>query len=189
MANANAPCGFSPVRHKSGGQIRISNYTIASGYAANLGRGDPVELTGTGKNIQAAAGGNVDNLGIFAGVEYTDAQGQRQYSGYWASGTVGTDIVASVWDDPMIVFEVQGDSVAEGDIGALADWTLGTPSAVLERSTTSLAVDAATGTTGKSIRLLGLVQRANNNYGAYAKIECVFAEHALLTGAAGAAGV
>lgn len=189
MANTNAPRGFVPVRHLTGGQITLREFSIASGYAANLGAGDPVELTGTGTNIQLAAAQNVDNLGVFAGVRYTNSSGERVYSGYWASGTTGTDIVALVYCDPMIVFEIQADSAAAGDVGALADWTVGAPSATTQQSTTYLTVNGATGTTGKSIRILGLSPKIDNAFGAYAKLEVVFAEHALLTGAAGAGGV
>lgn len=189
MANTNAPRGFVPVRHLTGGQITLREFSIASGYNTALGAGDPVELTGTGTNIQLAASGNVDNLGVFAGVRYTNSSGQRVYSGYWPANTTGTNIVALVYADPMIVYTIQGDSVAAGDVGALADWTAGTPSATTQQSTTYLAVNGATGTTGKSVRILGLSPKPNNNYGAYAKLEVVFAEHALLTAAAGAGGV
>ena len=189
MANVNAPRGFVPVRTLHGGPITLREYSSASGYAANLGAGDPVELTGTGTNIQLAAAQNVDNLGVFAGVHYTNSSGDRVYSGYWASGTTGTDIVALVYVDPMIIYEIQADSVAAADVGALADWTVGTPSVTTQQSTTYLAVSSATATTGKSIRIVKLASKVDNAYGAYAKLEVVFAEHIFLTGAAAAGGV
>lgn len=189
MANTNAPRGFVPIRHLTGGQITLREMSIASGYAANLGVGDPVEMTGTGTNIQLAAAQNVDNIGVFAGVRYTNAQGIPTFSGYWASGTTGTDIVALVYADPMIVYEIQANSAAAIDVGTVCDWTVGTPSLTFQQSTTYLTVNGATGTTGKSIRVLALSPKIGNAYGAYAKLEVVFAEHALLTGAAAAGGV
>jgi hypothetical protein len=189
MANKSAPSGFHPVRHKTGGEIRMTKYAIASTYGTALGKGDPVELTGTGKNIQLSAAGNVNSLGVFAGCSYTDATGEKRFSEYWPAGTVATEIVALVWDDPMIIFAIQGDSVAEADIGALADWTVGTPSAVTGLSTTFLAVNGATATSGKGARILRLAETVNNAYGAYAKIETMFAEHMLLTGTDATGGV
>jgi hypothetical protein len=189
MANANAPSGFHPVRHKTGGEIRMSKYTIASEYGTAIGRGTVVELTGTGKNIQVAAKSNVDNIGVFAGCEYVDAQGEKHFSDYWPASQVATKIIAYVWDDPMLVFRCQADSCAEGDVGALADWIVGTPSATTGLSASYLEVNGATATTAEGMRIMGLSDIPNNAYGAYAKIDVMFAEHALLTGANGAAGV
>jgi hypothetical protein len=189
MSNSNAPCGFSPIR-RNGGEIRRTPYSIASGYNTALGQGDPVQLTGTGTNIQVCAAGQVNAIGVFAGCEYTDAQGQRHWTDYWPANQTGTNIVAYVWDDPMQEFEIQADSAAAGDIGALADWVVGTPSATTKMSTTYLAVTGnATGTDSKGIRLMRLTDKPNNAYGAYAMLEVRFAEHALLTGAASAGGV
>jgi hypothetical protein len=191
MANADNAIGFVPIKHKTGGEIRLTEYSIASGYNAALGKGDPVELTGTGTNIQKAAAENVDNIGVFAGVRYTDAQGNPVFSEYWTAGTAtkgSVDAVALVWDDPQIVYRIQCDSLAQADVGALADWDAGTPSSTTRLSGTEL-VASSTGTSGKSIRILGLSDIQDNAVGAYAKADVMFAEHALLTGAAGAGGV
>lgn len=188
MANTDNAVGFVPIRHQKGGEMRLGQYTIASGYATALGKGDPVELTGTGKNIQKAAAESVYNIGVFAGVSYVDANGMLQFSEYWAASTTGTQIKAWVWDDPGIIFRVQCDTLAEGDVGALADWDAGTPSATTRLSGVEL-VASSTGTSGKSIRILGLSDVPGNAYGAHAMADVVFAEHVLLTGAAGAGGV
>lgn len=189
MANANAPSGFHPVRHKTGGEIRISPYTIASQYGTAIGKGDPVAMTGTGKNIEVSAAEDVNPIGVFAGCEYVDSTGTKKFSDYWPASTTATKIVAYVWDDPMLVFEVQADSAAAGDMGALADWVVGTPSATTGLSGATVAVSGATGTSGKGIRLMGLSARPNNAYGAYAKLDVMFAEHMLLTGTNAAGGV
>jgi hypothetical protein len=191
MANVDAACGFIPVRHLTGGEIRLAELTIASGYNTALAIGDPVELTGTADNIQEAAAQNVDNIGIFCGCEYVDAQGQPVISNYWPAGTVTKNAAAAkalVWRDPLIVYRVQCDTLAAADVGALADWDTGAPSATTRLSGVEL-VASSTGTTAKAIRILGLSKIPNNEYGAYAKADVVFAEHALLTGANGAGGV
>lgn len=188
MANVDAPNGFRPVRHLTGGVIRLGEYSIASAYDTDIFYGDPVERTGTGKNIAVAAAGNVDNIGIFGGCRYVNAQGEQKFSKYWPADTVATDIVALVYDDPNIVFECQIDTIAEADVGNQVDWDLGTGSTVTGISG-SFADESTKGTTGGSFHILGLVPRVKNAYGAYAKIEVAFAEHALKTGAAGAGGV
>ena len=184
MANTDNANGFQPVSKVPS----TGEYTIASAYGTALGRGDPVELTGTGRNIQKAAAQNVDNIGVFAGCSYVDSQGNPVWSDYWPASTVGTDIKAYVWDNPHEVFKVQCDTLAEGDVGALADWDAGTPDSNTRCSGVEL-VASSTGTSGKSIRILRLNRAPDNAYGTYAVADVVFAEHTLLTGAAGASGV
>ena len=191
MANTDAAVGFVPVRHLTGGEIRLANLSIASGYNAALGKGDPVELTGTGTNIQKAAAQNADNIGVFAGCSYIDAQGNPVFTEYWAANTATKNAaaaVALVWQDPFIVYRMQCDTLAVGDIGALADWDAGAPSATTRLSGAEL-VSSVTGTAGKSVRILGLSDLPDNEFGAYAKADVVFAEHALLTGTDAAGGV
>lgn len=187
MANVNAPSGFTPVRHKTGGPLHLTPYSIATGYNTAIGLGDPVQLTGTGRNIELSEATNEDNIGVFAGVEYTNSDGQRVWSERWVAGTAGTNIIASVYDDPFIVYEAQMDTCAEANIGTLSDWVIGAPTAAHPRSQTYLTAGSAT--TGRSMRILGLVERPDNAYGAYARVYCMFAEHVLLTGTSGAGGV
>ena len=54
MANSDTPRGFWPIRHLTGGTIRQSEYTIATGYATALFKGDIVKLV-AGGGIEAAA--------------------------------------------------------------------------------------------------------------------------------------
>ena len=184
MANTDNANGFQPVSKVPS----TGEYTIASAYGTALARGEPVELTGTGRNIQESAAGNVESIGIFAGCSYVDSQGNPVWSEYWPASTVATNIKAYVWDNPLEVFRVQCDTLAEADIGALADWDTGTPSATNRCSGVEL-VASSTATSGNSIRILRLSRLPDNAYGTYAKADVVFAEHAFLTGAAGAGGV
>lgn len=187
MSNQDAKAGLTPVRHMTGGEIRMNEYSIASGYATDIFTGDVVEMTGTGRNVAKAAAENVDNIGVFCGCRYVNAQGEQVFSRYWPASTTATNIVAMVVDDPNVVFEVQCDSLAEGDIGALADWNVGTGNAKTGRSGL-YAVATATGTTGKSLRLMSLSGKTDNEYGAYAKAEVVFAEHSLSRVVSGVGG-
>lgn len=191
MANVDAAIGFVPIKRIGGGDIRLGQYTIANAYNTALGAGDPVQLTGTGRNIEKAAATNEDNIGVFVGCHYVDSQGNQVWSEYWPASTStknSAGATALVVDDPFVVFRIQTDTLAAGDIGALADWDAGTPSAVTRLSGVEL-VASVTGQTGKSIRILGLSPIPDNAYGAHAKADVVFAEHVLLTGASGAGGV
>ena len=201
MANTDNAIGFVPtLKSQAGGEVRLTTCALASSYGTALGRGDPVEYTGASGTehayIQKAAAENVDNCGIFMGVHYVDVNGNPVYSDYWPASTVteGTkDAVAMVCTDPNVTMVIQCDTLAAGDIGALADWDAGTPSATTRKSGVEL-VASSTGTTGKSIRIKRLAATKNadgsdNAFGAYAKAEVTWAEHIEKTGAAGAGGV
>ncbi len=188
MANVNSPNGLRAVRHLTGGVIRTAEYSIASAYNTDIFKGDPVQMTGTGKNIAVAEAGNVDNIGVFAGCNYVNAAGEQKFSKYWPASTVATEIVALVYEDPKIVYEIQADTIAEADVGNLIDWDLGTGSTTTGISG-AFAADATKATTGASLRIVGLVPRVKNAYGAFAKIEVVYAEHAFMGVVAGVGGV
>ena len=125
MANADTPRGFWPVRHLTGGTIRANQYLIASGATGNIFSGDAVKLVAGGGIEVAAAGERI--VGVFEGVEYTNAAGDSIYSKYWPTTQVATNIKAYVFDDPMVVFGVQsaGSTVA-ADVGNLGDHVDGT---------------------------------------------------------------
>lgn len=188
MANVNSPFGFRPVRHQSGGCVRLNEYSIESGYNTTIYQGDVVEMTGTGKNVAKAAAANPDNIGVFWGCRYVDAQGNQQFSNRWPANTVATDIVALVYDDHNIVFEAQVDTIAEADIGNLMDLAVGTGSDLTGVSGAYLD-EATKGTTGGAFRVLEIVPNPVNEYGAYAKVHCVFAEHAVKGVVAGVGGI
>lgn len=110
MSAAAAAFGFRPAYHPSGID-RPRAYTVASGYATAIFKGAPVLLTAAGTITNGAATG--DLLGIFAGVEYTDAgTGRRIVSNFWPAGQAATNIVAWVWDDPSMIYEAQTDGTS-----------------------------------------------------------------------------
>jgi len=188
MANTNAPFGLRPVRLFNGGDIRSTEYSIASAYGTKIYLGDVVQMTGTGTNIEVAAGGNVDNIGVFAGCSYINEQGRPTWSHYWPASSSFTQVKAYVWDDPNIIFEAQADTLAEADIGLLADWDDGTGSTLTGLSGRSLAASSGA-TTGKSLRILRLAPTPGNAYGAYAKVEVMFQEHVLKGTVSGVGGI
>lgn len=178
MANVDRAIGLRPLRHLGGGEVRLSGYTIASGYNTALGAGDPVVMTGTGRNIARAAASDVGVIGVFSGVRYTNPAGERKYSSYWPANQVATEIEAMVYDDPNITYRVQFDTLAEADVGLLVDFDAGTPSAVTGLSGLECTSTGAA-TSGKPVRILGLIDEPHNAYGAHADAEVVIMAHAL----------
>lgn len=112
----NGPYGLLPT-NLTGGQVFAGStrmIPIASGYGTSLYYGDPVKFTTTGTLItsglayNSAAAETGGTLGVFLGCEYTPAggplYGKERYQ-YWAGGTVASDAVAYVCDDPDIVMK------------------------------------------------------------------------------------
>jgi len=107
MANTNAPDGFTPAYHMSGGVIRPSEFAIASGTNASIFSGDVVNLS-SGLVIQGTATGTP--LGVFYGVEYQATDGSVVFSNMWTAdvATLGAaNAKAFVYVDPDIVYEAQ----------------------------------------------------------------------------------
>lgn len=177
MANIDGPSGLRPVRHKSGGTGgRISEYTIASGLAADLFYGDLVKSTGTGRDITIAAAGDV-LLGTFAGFHYIDATGRPKFARTWPSGNVGSEVVVGVFDDPNQVFLVQATTIALANIGALCDHQVGTGNAKTGNS--GAEVDGTTYGTGTSLKVMRVSPEAGNDYGDNANVEVIIVTHEL----------
>lgn len=193
MTNANSPVGLRPIRHRHGSRIVQNPYSIAAAYATKIHRGTIVELTGTSMQIQVAAADNPDNLGVFAGCEYNNAQGKRIFSKYWPADSAATEIIAHVWDDPQLIFEAQygiaaGETPAVTDLGTGIKWVVGTGSDVTGLS--GLYLDHANkATTNTQLRLERLVPRDDNTMGDFAKFEVSFMEHALGNVVAGVGAV
>lgn len=178
MANVDRPIGLRPLRHLGGGEVRMSAYTIASGYDTTLGAGDPVVMTGTGRNIARAVASDVGVIGVFYGVQYTDQQGQKKWATRWPANQVATEIEAMVFDDPNISYRVQFDTLAAADVGALADFVITNANAVTGLSTIE-CTSAGAGASQKPVRIIGLIDEVHNAYGAHADVEVVLMAHAL----------
>lgn len=170
MSATNAPFGFICARSSVGGQSFARAFTIASGYAVNLFQGDPVKLIGTttgeGSIDLATTDGTrtgtvsgVPVLGIFAGCEYTDAQGKRNVSAFWPASTTATDIVAWVYEGDANGFVVQADgAVAALDVGTQADWT-------------GFAAPGGSTVTGRSLATISATPIADDAQGAFNILE------------------
>lgn len=154
----NGPYGLIPV-NLIGGQVFAGStrmIPIASGYNTSLYFGDPVKFTSDGTLITSgiayntAAAETGGTLGVFLGVEYTPAGGPlygKQRYQKWAAGTVASDAVAYVCDDPdvimkaaVIAYNASGTPV----IGCA-------PAAALGTNLTSMATATANDGTGANV--------------------------------------
>jgi len=134
MANKDSAFGCKPVRMMggapySGGQSR---YRIASGATTPIFQGDLVTQLTAGVIGRHAASGTVPIVGVFNGVQYTDpTTGEQVFKNYYPGSVSASDIIASVIDDPNVVFEVQADDTSSGISNLELDVTTGATTATL----------------------------------------------------------
>jgi len=164
MANKNAPFGLKPVGELGSGYNTsgTTEYSIASGASGNIFSGDLVKMANTGTILVAAAGDQA--LGVFRGCKYTDSNGDVIYSAYWPDGTVSSDAVAFVVDDPDALFEVQSaatGSVVQTVVGNNADIVYSTGST--QTGISAVKISGTTAATSAQLRIVGFSGDPDNN--------------------------
>ena len=167
MTAVAAPMGLVAIEHPSG-LDRATQYQIASGYATSIFKGDPVIMaiaTGTITIGTAAAA----LLGVFVGVEYTDATGKPTYSNFWpASQTTqaNTPINAWVQTDPAVIYEIQSvGSMPQTALGKEYDVVMGSGNTLTGLSTTALNTTAASTGAQKQFRVVDFGKTPDNAAG------------------------
>lgn len=181
MANLDAPNGFSPVRHLKGGTVRYDGgYAITSALASDIFLGDVCILLGNGKDIDVAAATEETIVGVFAGCQYTAANGDVVWAKQWVSGTAtlgSVDAEAFLYTDPGIVYAAQCVTIAEADVGLAADLVAGAGNA--STGVSGFEVNSTFGATGQFL-ILGLAAAPDGinpaEYGADARVECIVNE-------------
>ena len=164
MANQDAAFGLKPVG-KLGSNVNsegTTEYSIASGASGNIFSGDPVKMANTGTILVAAAGDQL--LGVFRGCRYTNSSGEVIYSAYWPDGTVSSDAVAFVVDDPNTLFEVQSaatGSVVQTVVGNNADIIYASGSTADGQS--GVEISGTTAATSAQLRIVGFSGDPENN--------------------------
>lgn len=164
MANQNAAFGLKP-NSKLGSNVNsegTTEYSIASGASGNIFSGDPVKMMNTGTILVAAAGDQL--LGVFRGCRYTNSSGEVIYSSYWPNGTVSSDAVAFVVDDPNALFEVQSaatGSVVQTVVGNNADIVYASGSTTDGQS--GVEISGTTAATSAQLRIVGFSGDPENN--------------------------
>ena len=176
----SAPYGFAPINRLDGmpyaGATR--NLKIASGYAADLVKGDLVSIV-TGGTVEKFAGTNSGSpVGVFMGCAYTNpTTKQKQFAQYWPTGTVAADAVAYVVDDPNAVFKV---AVTDGssDMSTAAITAIGANVAIVQGSgDTTAAISGVSVLAGSEattntlpVRVIDVVPETATSATAYAEV-------------------
>ena len=133
MANADAPFGLRPIRHRNGAPYTgaFNPYYVPSTYATALFIGDPVVKTGTANTAEVSApGAGKFNAGTLPEVNKATAGDDNAITGVVvgfapdpnglerAYNPASTERVVYVCDDPDVVFEIQADgAIAPAQVG------------------------------------------------------------------------
>lgn len=182
MANSDTPFGFKLVGHTSGSPMnaRLTRYSIPASDGTAVFIGDAVKSTGSADTvgvpavIQAAAGNTIRGVVVAFEPLLTNLETKHRLA--------STLRYALVCDDPEAIYEVQEDSVgnnlAATDVGDNFEIIVAAGSTVSGLSGMELDSSTAAGATAQ-LRVLGLVQRADNEIGANAKWLVRINEHEL----------
>lgn len=157
----SGPYGLLPI-NLIGGQVYAGatrQLPIASAYAKNIGFGDTVSIISTGyinrvdSSTGAASSFPIRPVGIFLGCSYTDPSLKyKVFRQSWPSGTVASDAVAIIADDPDILMKVavvnnSADVVTSSGL-TLAD--VGSNIGYFLKANTGIWVDGVNTSTGNS---------------------------------------
>jgi hypothetical protein len=152
--------------------LAVRQFNIDPTNATLMFTGDVAKMLTTGyvdKDVGTAA---LTPIGVFTGFEYTSAvTKQRLQSPYFPgfAATVVTDpIWASVCDDPLMLFSIQGDAAfasaaaAQAVLGANASITQGAGSVQFGRSRNALTIAGIAGTATFPLRIIDFVRTPDN---------------------------
>ena len=130
MATSATPYGLKPIGLIGGQSYAGSTrqIKIASAYGTNIYNGSIVSVVAAGTleivtTIGSAASPfPAGTVGVFVGCSYTDpSTSQQTFKQYWPTGTVATDAVGYVVDDPDVLFMMQADgAVPQSALGSNA---------------------------------------------------------------------
>ena len=177
MASTAAPYGFRPINEVSGtpyaGATR--KLPIASGYGTNIFYGSIVIINATGTIELCTDIGSAGDpfpagtIGVFMGCSYTDSTMGFVNRQYWPTGTVASDALAFIVDDPNTLFQAQANgAVTQTDLGQnthfAAVQSTSTGSTATGNSNTALTATTAT-TSGFAFRIVDFVDAPDSEVG------------------------
>ena len=146
FASVSAAFGLKPV-NLIGGQVfagATRKFKIASGYAANLLYGDVVKIINVGTIEKDTGTAKATPVGDFLGVSYTDpGHNQPIWKQYWPTGTVASDAMAFVCDDPDQLFRVAVTAAGSSTISSVARTAIGNNSALIQGTGSTITGDSA----------------------------------------------
>lgn len=182
MANTNRPSGARPVRYIGGAPYNgaCTPYSVDASNATAIFVGDFIIREADGNVAPYTGSGGGDLLGVCVAVGanstlYMDPSNLDRR--YLPASTAGTVLVA---DSPDIVFECQedpaGTALVAGDAGSNCDVLATAGSTVTGQSAHEIDRSTVVATTAQ-LRLIRLIDRADNAHGDYAKWEVLINEH------------
>ena len=167
MAKTAAPYGLRPLNLIGGQSFAGSTrqIKIASGYAANIFFGDVVAIGLDGTIVKVTTVGTnaapfpAGVVGVFLGCTFTDPTLKYKLnSQYWPTGTVASDAMAYVCDDPDTLFQIQADdAVTQTMLGSNFGVNQTAGSTVTGDSKISLDVGTRATTNTIALRLVDFV--------------------------------
>ena len=162
MANKDAAFGFKPTRHLTGGLIRTEEYAIAANYGSAIYTGQVVEAVAAG-GIEAAAAGDTQQLGVFGGCFFTDPTSSKPtFKAFYPASTNASDIVATVYTDPYIVYEAQHDETGTAAMNFGGFDFVGTSGSTLSGQSTS-EIDTSSLATSGGFKQIGISKDPENS--------------------------
>lgn len=181
MANVNAPAGLAPVGYMSGAPWngQLNRYYIAAADTNAYAIGDPVTLSGSadakgvaGVTLMTAGAGFVGVVMGMGGIAYGGMSGDPDSLGLTViPATKSKAYYVLVCDDPNVIYKVQeigtGTALAAAAVGLNCNLVAGANNGYVSGWLLDNTTEATTNTL--DVKLLGLSQEPNNDFGAYAK--------------------
>ena len=160
MANVDGAFGFRPVRHMSG-NVQTEEFKIAANYGTAIYTGQTVEAV-AGGGVEAAAAGDTQQAGVFGGVAYTDPTTSKPtWSAYYPASTNASDLKASVYLDPNIIFEVQHDGTGTAAMNNSGFDFVGVGGSTISGQSTQ-ELDTSTSGTSGGFKQIGISEDPDN---------------------------
>ena len=190
MANIDKAFGLRPIGNLSAtGAQKQYGYQIADNQAGTIFQGDLVVLTG-GFISRFLPATHTAAVGVFNGCNYNDpTTGKPTFSNFYPGSVNITSgqISADVLDDPNQLFLVQCDAgFVAADVGKNAD-VIGTGGSTTNGISTMELNSATLATTAAlNLKVVGLYNDVNNEFGTNAVVVVKINEH--VYGSAGVAG-
>lgn len=190
MANIDKAFGLRPIGNLSAtGAQKQYGYEIADNQAGTIFQGDLVALS-AGYITRFLPATHTAAVGVFNGCNYIDpTTGKPTFKNFYPGSvniTAGK-IVADVNDDPSQLFLVQCDAgFVAADVGKNADVVGTGGSTTTGISTMELASSTLATTAALNLKVVGLYNDVNNEFGTNAVVVVKINEH--VYGSAGVAG-
>ena len=175
MSTTSAPRGLKPIGILGGMPFAGSTreYLIKSGYSTAIFNGDVVGFanvassTDDGFIVRETAAGEVNPIGVFLGVSYTDPNtSQPTFKQHYPGSISASDIKAVVAVHPHTLYEVQADgAVAQTSLGMTID-LVQTSSGNTTTGNSGLQADADTASVGGELfKIVDFVNRPGSSVG------------------------